>query len=108
MSTPIEITDATFEEEVINADTPVLVDFWADWCAACKIIAPIVEELAEEYDGKLKFVKVDTEENFDTPDRYGIRGLPALLVFKGGEQVDQIFGARPKAELKRYLEKALA
>ncbi len=108
MAKPIDVTDAEFEQEVLKADLPVLVDFWAEWCAPCKIVSPTVEELAKEYDGKVKFVKVDTEDNFDIPDRYGIRSLPTLMIFKGGEQVDQIFGARPKAELKRYLEKALA
>ena len=108
MAKPIEVTDNEFDQEVLQAELPVMVDFWAAWCGPCKIIAPIVEELAEEYDGKVKFVKIDTEENFSATDRYGIRGLPALLVFKGGEQVDQIFGARPKADLNRALEKVLA
>ena len=108
MAKPVEVTDEQFEQEVLKADLPVIVDFWAEWCGPCKIVSPMVEELAEEYSGKIKFVKLDTEENFNTPDRYGIRSLPTLMIFKGGEQVDQIFGARPKAELKRYLEKALA
>ncbi len=108
MAKPMEVTDEQFEQEVLKADLPVMVDFWAEWCGPCKIVSPMVEELAEEYSGKVKFVKVDTEENFKSPDRYGIRSLPTLMIFKGGEQVDQIFGARPKAELKRYLEKALA
>ncbi len=108
MTKPQEVTDAEFEQEVLEAALPVLVDFWAEWCAPCKIIGPMVEELAEEYDGRVKFVKLDTEENFDIPDRYGIRSLPTLMIFKGGEQVDQIFGARPKAELKRHLEKVIA
>ena len=108
MAKPIKVTDAEFEQEVLQTDLPVLVDFWATWCAPCKIIGPIVEELAEEYDGRVKFVKIDTEENFEVPDRYGIRNLPTLLVFKGGQQVDEIFGNRSKAELKRLLETALA
>ncbi len=108
MANPIEVTDEEFDQEVLKADLPVLVDFWAEWCAPCKIIGPMVEELAEEYDGRVKFVKLDTEENFDVPDRYGIRNLPTLLLFKGGQKVDQIFGARPKAEMKRFLEKVIA
>ena len=107
MAKPIEVADEEFDQEVLKADLPVLVDFWAEWCSPCKIIGPMVEELAEEYDGKIKFVKLDTEANFDVPARYGIRGLPALLVFKGGQKVDQIFGARSKDEMKRTLEKAL-
>ncbi len=108
MAKPIEVTDSESDQDVLQAELPVMVDFWAAWCGPCKIIAPIVEELAEEYDGKVKFVKVDTEENFDTTDRYGIRGLPALLVFQGGEQVDQLMGAQPKAKLRLFLEKVLA
>ena len=108
MARPIEVTDSEFDEEVLQAELPVMVDFWAAWCGPCKIIAPIVEELAEEYDGRVKFVKIDTEENFDTTDRYGIRSLPALLVFKGGRQVDQITGAQPRVNLRLSLEKVLA
>ena len=107
MTKPVEVTDDAFDAEVLQADLPVLVDFWATWCAPCKIVAPIVEELAEEYDGRVKFVRLDTEENFDVPDRYGVRGLPTLLVFKGGERVERVFGARTKAELKRTLEKVI-
>ncbi len=108
MAKPLEVTDSDFEREVLEAETPVLVDFWAEWCGPCHQLDPIVEELAEEYDRRVKFVKLDTEENFDIPARYGILGLPALLVFKDGEQVDEIIGLRPKSELKRSLEKALA
>ncbi len=108
MVKPLEVTDTEFEQEVINADIPVLVDFWAEWCSPCHTIAPILEGLAEEYDDRGKCVKVDTEEHFDTTDRYGIRSLPTLLVLKGGQQVDKIIGARPKGNLKRSLEKALA
>jgi thioredoxin 1 len=107
MSKPIEITDATFEEEVVNADTPVLVDFWADWCAPCKMIAPIVEELAEEYDGQVKFGKVDVDSNPKVATTYGIRGIPTLLIFKAGEPVDQVVGAVPKSVLKKRLEEAI-
>ncbi len=108
MTKPQEVTDSDFEQEVLKADFPVVVDFWAEWCGPCKIISPILERLAEEYDGKIKFVKVDTEENFETPSNYGILSLPTLLVFKGGERVDQNLGARPKGDLKRSLDKVLA
>ncbi len=108
MAKPLAVTDAEFEREVLEAELPVLVDFWAEWCGPCHVIAPILDELADEYDGRVKFVKLDTEENFDTADHYGIRSLPTLAVFKGGERVDQILGARPKSDLRQSLEKALA
>ena len=82
-----------------------MVDFWAEWCGPCKMLSPIIDELADEFDGKIKFVKVDTEENFEIPSNYGILSLPTLLVFKRGERVDQILGARPKSDLKRFLDK---
>ena len=108
MAVPKEVTDATFEEEVINAETPVLVDFWADWCAPCKMIAPIVEELAIEFDGKVKFAKVDVDSNPKSAMNFGIRGIPTLLIFSGGKPVDTVVGAVPKSVLKRRLEDALA
>ena len=108
MAKPAEVTDATFEEEVLKSGEPVLVDFWAPWCGPCRMVAPLVEELAGEYDGKVKFVKLNTDDNMQTPARYGIRSIPTLLMFKGGEPVDQIIGFRPKGDLKRTIEKALA
>ena len=108
MGHPIHITDDTFEEEVVQSDVPVLVDFWADWCAPCKMIAPIVEDLAGEYDGKVKFAKVDVDSNPKVATTYGIRGIPTLLIFKDGSPVDQVVGAVPKAVLKGRLEKAVA
>ena len=108
MATQLNVTDDDFDQEVLRAELPVLVDFWAAWCGPCHALEPVVEELAKEYDGKVKFVKMDTEQNFDVPARYGIRSLPTLLVFKGGQQVEQIMGLRPKTDLKRSLEKALA
>ncbi len=108
MAKLLTVTDSEFEREVLEADTPVLVDFWAEWCVPCHQLDPIITDLAEEYDGRVKFVKIDTEENFDIPARYGILGLPALLVFKDGKKVDEIRGLRPTAELKNLLDKALA
>ncbi len=108
MAHPIVITDDTFEAEVIKSDIPVLVDFWAEWCGPCKMIAPIVEELANEMDGKVKFTKLDVDSNPKTATNYGIRGIPALLIFKEGKPVDQVVGAVPKSVLKSRLEEALA
>lgn len=108
MAHPIDITDDTFEEEVIKSEVPVLVDFWADWCAPCKMIAPIVEQLAGEFDGKVKFTKLDVDSNPKVATTYGIRGIPTLLIFSGGSPVDQVVGAVAKAVLKGRLEKAVA
>jgi thioredoxin 1 len=104
----VEATDANFETEVLGSDVPVLVDFWAVWCAPCRIIAPIVEELAEENEGKLKVAKVDVDNNPQTAIKYSIRSIPTLLVFKGGEVVDQMVGAVPKSMLESRLEKHMA
>ena len=108
MAHPIEITDDTFNDEVVNADTLVLVDFWAEWCGPCKMIAPIVEELAEEFNGKIKFTKLDVDSNPQSAMNFGIRGIPALLIFHDGKPVDQVVGAVPKSVLKKRLEAALA
>jgi len=108
MTKPADVTDQTFESEVINADVPTLVDFWAPWCGPCRMVAPIVEELAGEYQGRVKFVKLNTDENPAVSGRYGIRSIPTLLVFKGGEVKGQIVGFRPKSELKNRLDSVLA
>ena len=107
MTAPRPVTDSDFEQEVLEADTPVLVDFWAEWCAPCKMVAPVLDDLAEEYDGKIKFIKVDVDTSPETAMKYGIRSIPTLLVFKGGSPVDQVVGAVPKAAIKKRLDSAL-
>ncbi len=108
MSKPENVSDSEWDVEVLSSDTPVLVDFWAPWCGPCRMVAPVVDELAEEYDGKVKFVKLNTDDNIETASRYGIRSIPTIMVFKGGEAVEQVVGFRPKSELKKSLDKALA
>jgi thioredoxin 1 len=108
MAHPVAVTDTDFEEKVLKSKTPVLVDFWAEWCAPCRMIAPMVEELATEYDGKVVFTKVDVDVSPETSIKYGIRSIPTLLVFKNGKPVDQVIGAVPKSVLKKRLESAIA
>jgi len=104
MAKPRDVTDTTFEQEVLQAGKPVLVDFWAPWCGPCRMVAPVVEELAEEYAGKVEFVKVNTDENPEVSVKYGIRSIPTLLVFKAGQPVGEIIGFRPKSDLKKRLD----
>lgn len=104
----LEITDDNFESEVLKADTPTLVDFWAVWCGPCRQIAPTVEALADEYKGKLKVGKMDIDHHQITPQRYGVRSIPTLLVFKGGEVVGQIVGAVPRSKLEGEIKKHIA
>ncbi|MFP6867849.1 MAG: thioredoxin [Nitrospinota bacterium] len=103
----MDFTDQNFESEVLESDMPTLVDFWAEWCAPCKMIAPTVEALADEYAGKLRVGKLNIDENPSTPTKFGIRGIPTLIIFKGGEAVEQVVGVRSKADLKAAIEKSL-
>jgi thioredoxin 1 len=102
------ISDSQFEQEVLKSATPVLVDFWAPWCGPCRAIAPMVDELANEYAGRLKVVKMNVDDNPETPMRYGVRGIPNLLIIKGGQVKNQIVGAVPKGHLVRAVDSALA
>ena len=103
-----EVSDATFDQEVLRSEQPVLVDFWAVWCGPCKAIAPIVDSVATAYAGKLKVAKVNVDENSATPSRFGIRGIPALLFFKGGKVADQVVGYVPQDVIDEKVKKLLA
>jgi thioredoxin 1 len=102
-----ELSDATFEQEVLQSDQPVLVDFWATWCGPCRAMAPTVDELANEYSGRVKVAKMDVDHNQATPMRYNIRGIPTLLIFKGGKLVEQMVGLRRKDEIVQALTRVL-
>jgi len=101
---PFEFTDANFEEEVLKSDIPVLIDFWAVWCGPCKMIAPIIDEIANEYEGKVKIGKLDVDNNQEVSIKYGIRSIPTLLIFKDGKIVDTILGAVPKSHITEKLK----
>ncbi|MFT5291691.1 MAG: thioredoxin 1 [Planctomycetota bacterium] len=104
MSQAAEVTDAEWDAEVLKSDTPVLVDFWAEWCAPCRAMGPYVDKLAEEYVGKLKVVKMNTQDNPEVPAKYGITAIPTFLLIKGGEVVKQMVGSQPYAELKKAVD----
>ncbi len=108
MSKPIEVDVYSFDDVVLQSDKPVLVDFWATWCKPCLMVAPILDELAEEYDGQVTFTKVDLDQNQKIAANYGIMSIPALIIFKDGEPVANVVGARPKAELKKLVESVIA
>lgn len=103
----MEVSDATFDQEVLQSSQPVLVDFWATWCGPCKALSPIVEEVATQYSGKLKFAKMDVDQNQATPGRYSIRGIPTLLLFKGGKVADQIVGYVPKETIEKSIARVV-
>ena len=107
MSEPINVDDSNFEQVVLKAKTPVLVDFWAAWCGPCRMVAPVVEELAKEYSGKVTFAKVDVDKNPQTASKYGVMSIPTLIIFKNGSAVSNIVGFRPKVELKKNIDAAL-
>jgi thioredoxin 1 len=107
MSAAAQVTDASFKSEVLESDVPVLVDFWAPWCGPCRMVAPVVDEIAEQYLGQVKVVKLNTDENPGVASEYGIRSIPTLMIFKGGQRVDMVVGAVPKTTLASTLEKYL-
>ena len=101
------VTDESFQKEVLEAEQPTFVDFWASWCGPCRMVGPIFEELSGEYSGKVRFAKVNVDENPKTPANYGVRGIPTLMMFKGGKMVDQVVGAAPKGQLENIVKKVL-
>ncbi|HFB66870.1 MAG TPA: thioredoxin TrxA [Aeromonadales bacterium] len=103
----VHVSDASFEEDVLKSETPVLVDFWAEWCGPCKMIAPILEEIASEYDGKIKIAKLNIDENSGTPPQFGIRGIPTLILFKNGQAEATKVGALSKSQLAAFLDSSL-
>jgi len=104
----IDVTDSNFDTMVLKAETPALVDFWASWCAPCRAIAPLVAEIATEFTGKIRVVKMNVDENPSTPGRYGVRGIPTLILFKDGQVVDQLVGAVPKNQITDLINKGLS
>jgi len=104
---PVDVTDSTFEDVVLKSPIPTFVDFWAPWCGPCRMVAPAVEELAGEYVGKVRFVKLNTDENWDTPTKYRIQGIPTMIIFKDGKEAARIVGFRPKGDLKKQLDALL-
>ena len=107
MSSATAVTDSSFQGEVLESDVPVLVDFWAPWCGPCRMVAPVVEEIADQYEGRVKVVKLNTDENPQIASNYGIRSIPTLMIFKDGQRVDMVVGAVPKTTLANTLEKYL-
>ncbi len=107
MAAAATVTDTSFKEEVLDSEIPVLVDFWAPWCGPCRMVAPVVDEIAEQFEGQVKVVKLNTDENPNVASQYGIRSIPTLMIFKGGQRVDMVVGAVPKTTLANTIEKYL-
>lgn len=105
--TIFEVTDSNFDQEVLKSDQPVMIDFWAAWCGPCRALAPVVDEIAKSYQGKVRIGKMDVDKNMATPQRYGVRGIPTLLIFKGGQVREQIVGYVPKETIQKALDKSL-
>jgi thioredoxin 1 len=105
MAEVLDVTDQNFESEVLQSELPTIIDFWAEWCAPCRAIAPIVKDLAREYDGQVKIVKMNIDENPSTPSKYGVRAIPTVLAFKGGTVVEQLTGARPRSAFEEMVQK---
>lgn len=103
----VQVTDSSFKQDVLESEIPVLVDFWAPWCGPCRMVAPVVDEISEQYDGQVKVVKLNTDENPSVASQYGIRSIPTLMIFKDGQRVDMVVGAVPKTTLANTLEKYL-
>lgn len=108
MTKTTQVTDSEFDSHVLNSDLPVLVDFWAPWCGPCRMVAPVLEEIASDYEGKVVIAKVNTDQDHENALRYGVQGIPTMVLFKDGAEVDRVVGALPKASLQQWLDTSLS
>ena len=107
MNSVVEVTDASIEDEVLKSDIPVLIDFWAEWCGPCKVLSPIIDEVSKDYEGRIKFAKLNIDENPNNTQKFGIRGIPTLIIFKNGDKEETSVGVLSKSELTSFLDKSL-